>query len=399
MFLHFLAHLRAEGVPVGLREHLAFLQGMAVGLPQQRVDGVYHLARAVMVKDERHFDRFDRAFGRAFGGIGADGRATPPDDAALVQALSLPPEWLERRAHAILSPDEMAEIRAMGGFAALMAALRDRLAEQQGRHQGGNRWVGTAGTSPFGAHGYNPEGVRIGQDTGRHGRAVKVWDQRAFADYDDDADLGPRGLKLALRRLRAWARDGAADEFDLDGTIHATATQGWLDLRHRPTRKNRVKVLMFLDVGGSMDPHVATAQALFSAARAEFSRLEVFYFHNCLYGGVWRGNERRWQDQTATLEVMRRYGPDHRVIFVGDAAMSPYELTQRGGASEHWNDEAGAVWLARACAHWPRHLWINPVAEASWAYTQTTPMIAQIFGGRMVPLTVQGVARGLGMLR
>ena len=393
MFAPFFQALRAEGVPVSLREYLGFLEAMAAGLATYDAEGFYYLARCVMVKDERHLDRFDRAFAASFAGL----EALAPAD--VLEALDLPRDWLEKLAEKHLSDEERAAIAAMGGFEALMQALRDRLAEQKGRHQGGNKWVGTAGTSPFGAYGYNPEGVRIGQDQGRHGRAVKVWDKRAFRDLGDRVELGTRNIKVALRRLRAWARDGAADELDMAGTIRATAEQGWLNVQMRPERRNAVKVLLFLDVGGSMDPHVKVMEELFSAARAEFKHLEAFYFHNCLYEGVWRENQRRWSAQISTAEVLRRYGSDYKCIFVGDAAMSPYEILQPGGANEHWNPEAGQVWLNRACVQWPNHLWINPLPEGDWCYTRSIGLIAQIFGGRMVPMTLEGIGRGIKELR
>jgi uncharacterized protein with von Willebrand factor type A (vWA) domain len=392
MFQPFLANLRAEGVPVSLREYLTFLEALAAGLATYAVDEFYQLGRIVMVKDERHLDRYDRAFARSFAGL-----EEVPDEAVL-DALALPPDWLEKLAEKHLSAEERAAIQALGGFDKLMETLRERLAEQRGRHQGGNKWIGTAGTSPFGAYGYNPEGIRIGQDQSRHQRAVKVWDRREFRNLDDRVELGTRNIKVALRRLRRWARDGAAEEFDLDGTIRATAEQGWLSVQTRPERRNAVKVLLFLDVGGSMDPYVKILEELFSAARSEFRHLQSFYFHNCLYEGVWRDNRRRWDAQTPTAEVLRTYGPDWKCIFVGDAAMSPYEITHPGGASEHWNRESGQVWMERACAQWPGHLWINPVPEAQWSYTQSTRLMQQIMGGRMVPMTLEGIARGMRLL-
>ena len=393
MFAPFFQALRAEGVPVSLREYLGFLEAMAAGLATYDAEAFYYLARCVMVKDERHLDRFDRAFAASFAGL----EALAPAD--VLEALELPRDWLEKLAEKHLSAEERAAITAMGGFEALMQALRDRLAKQKGRHQGGNKWVGTAGTSPFGAYGYNPEGVRIGQAESRHQRAVKVWDKRAFRDLDDRVELGTRNIKVALRRLRAWARDGAADELDMAGTIRATAEQGWLTVQMRPERRNAVKVVLFLDVGGSMDPHVKVMEELFSAARAEFKHLEAFYFHNCLYEGVWRENQRRWSAQISTAEVLRRYGSDYKCIFVGDAAMSPYEILQPGGANEHWNPEAGQVWLNRACVQWPNHLWINPLPEGEWGYTRSVGLIGQIFGGRMVPMTLDGIGRGIKELR
>ncbi|MDP2086992.1 MAG: VWA domain-containing protein [Gemmobacter sp.] len=389
MFLPFFDALRRAGVPVSLREYLAFLEGMAAGLVTYDVDGFYYLARTAMVKDERHIDRFDRAFAAAFSGLE---NITAQQ---VLDALDLPPEWLEKLAENHLTPEEMEQIKALGGFDKLMETLRQRLEEQKGRHQGGNKWVGTAGTSPFGAYGYNPEGVRIGQKEGRHGRAVKVWDKREFRNLDDQVELGTRNIKVALKRLRKWARDGAQEELDLDHTIRATAEQGWLDVKTRPERRNAVKVLLFLDVGGSMDPHVKVVEELFSAARAEFKHLEYFYFHNCLYEGVWRDNRRRWDAQTPTAEVLRTYGPDWKCIFVGDATMSPYEVLHPGGANEHWNPEPGQVWLERARQQWPGHLWINPTPERFWDHTQSLRLIRDIFEGRMVPMTLEGLSRGI----
>ena len=392
MFLPFFQTLRKTGVPVSLREYLAFLEGMAAGLVTYDPTGFYYLARTAMVKDERHLDRFDRAFAESFRGL----EAISAED--VLQALDLPGDWLKKLAEGHLTAEERAAVQAMGGFDALMEALRQRLAEQKDRHQGGSKWVGTAGTSPFGAYGYNPEGVRIGQDTGRHGRAVKVWDKREFRNLDGSVELGTRNIKLALRSLRKWARDGAAQELDLDGTIRATAEHGWLDVQTRPERRNAVKVLLFLDIGGSMDPYVRVMEELFSAARSEFKHLVPFYFHNCLYEGVWRDNRRRWDDQTPTWDVLRTYGSDYKCIFVGDAAMSPYEILHPGGANEHWNAEAGQVWLQRACAQWPRHLWINPVPEAHWPHSQSTRLIRALVAD-MVPMTLDGIARGIRALR
>jgi uncharacterized protein len=393
MFLPFFQKLRQEGVPVSLREYLAFLEGMVAGLVTYDVDGFYHLARVVMVKDERHLDRFDRAFAAAFNGL----EAISADQ--VLDAIDLPRDWLEKLAERHMTAEERAQVAALGGFDALMDTLRKRLEEQKGRHQGGSKWVGTAGTSPFGAYGYNPEGVRIGQDQSRHQRAVKVWDKREFRNLDDSVELGTRNIKVALRRLRRWAREGAADELDLEGTIRATADHGWLDVQTRPERRNAVKVLLFLDIGGSMDPYVKVMEELFSAAKSEFKYLAPFYFHNCLYEGVWRDNRRRWDDQTPTMDLLRTYGPDWKCIFVGDASMSPYEILHAGGANEHWNPEPGKLWLERACAQWPRHLWINPLPEAHWGYTQSTRLIRDIFSNRMVPMTLDGIARGIRELR
>ena len=392
MFLPFFETLRANQVPVSLREYLAFLEGLRAGLVTYDVEGFYYLARTAMVKDERNLDKFDRAFAIAFEGL----EAISLDQ--VLDAVDLPADWLEKMAEKFLTEAEKAEIEALGGFDKLMETLKQRLEEQQGRHQGGSKWVGTAGTSPFGAYGYNPEGVRIGQAESRHRRAVKVWDKREFANLDDSVELGTRNIKVALKRLRNWARDGAHEELDLDGTIRATAEHGYLDVKTRPERRNAVKVLLFLDVGGSMDSHIKVVEELFSAARAEFKHLEYYYFHNCLYEGVWRDNARRWTEQTPTWDVLHTYGPDYKAIFVGDAAMSPYEIAMPGGANEYWNAEAGAVWLERARAQWPDHLWINPLPEPQWRYTQSVRMIAEIFAGRMVPMTLDGIDRGMRAL-
>ncbi|WP_431299960.1 vWA domain-containing protein [Tabrizicola sp. BL-A-41-H6] len=392
MFLPFFQTLRNEGVPVSLREFLGFLEGMAAGLVTYDPEGFYYLARTALVKDERHLDRFDRAFAKAFEGL----EAISTDQ--VLEALDLPRDWLEKLAEKHLSPEERAAIAALGSFDALIETLRQRLAEQKSRHQGGSKWVGTAGTSPFGAYGYNPEGVRIGQDQSRHQRAVKVWDKREFRNLADDVELGTRNIKVALRRLRKWARDGAADELDLDGTIRATAEHGWLDVQTRPERRNAVKVLLFLDIGGSMDPYVKVMEELFSAARAEFKHLVTFYFHNCIYEGVWRDNRRRWDAQTPTWDVLRTFGSDYKCIIVGDAAMSPYEILHPGGANEHWNAEAGQVWLRRIGAQWPHHLWINPVPETGWQHSHSTRLIREIFDGKMVPMTLEGIGRGVRQL-
>ncbi|MBL3552167.1 vWA domain-containing protein [Rhodovulum sulfidophilum] len=392
MFLPFFQTLRTCGIPVSLREYLSFLAGMKAGLVTYDPEGFYYLARTALVKDERQLDRFDRAFAESFGGL------EQIDPGEVLEALELPEDWLRKLAEGHLSPEERAGIEAMGGFDKLMEALKERLKEQKERHQGGNKWIGTAGTSPFGAYGYNPEGVRIGQDESRHRRAVKVWDRREFRNLDDSVELGTRNIKVALKRLRRWARDGAREELDLDGTIRATADRGYLDVRTRPERHNAVKVLLFLDVGGSMDDHIRVVEELFSAARAEFKHLEHYYFHNCLYEGVWRNNRRRWDRVTPTWEVLRTYGPDYKCIFVGDASMSPYEIAFAGGANEHWNAEPGQVWLERARAQWPDHLWINPVPEQHWQYTQSIAMIREIFEDRMVPMTLDGIERGMKSL-
>jgi uncharacterized protein with von Willebrand factor type A (vWA) domain len=392
MFLPFFETLRAGGVPVSLREYLTFLEAVRAGLVTYDIEAFYYLARSAMVKDERHIDRFDRAFAQSFKGLESISASE------VLNAVDLPADWLQKMAEKHLTPEEKAEIEALGGFEKLMETLKERLREQEGRHQGGSKWIGTAGTSPFGAYGYNPEGVRIGQHESRHRRAVKVWDKREFRNLDDSVELGTRNIKVALKRLRRWARDGAHEELDLDGTIRATAENGWLDVKTRPERRNAVKVLLFLDVGGSMDPHIKVVEELFSAARAEFKHLEYYYFHNCLYEGVWRDNARRWDAQVPTWEVLNTYGPDYKCIFVGDASMSPYEIAYPGGANEHWNAEAGQAWLERARAQWPGHLWINPVPRREWDYTRSIAMIRELFDDRMVPMTLEGLDRGMKAL-
>ena len=393
MFLPFFEALRTAGVPASPREFLSFIGALQADLVTYDIDGFYYLARATLVKNEAHLDRFDRAFAEAFKGV----ENIPVE--AVFEALDVPEEWLRKLAEKHLSDEEKAEIEAAGGFDKLMEMLRDRLREQQKRHQGGSKWIGTAGTSPFGAYGYNPEGVRIGQDESRHKRAAKVWDKRTFRDLDDTREIGTRTIKVALKRLRQWAREGAADELDLDGTIRATAEHGYLDVKTRPERRNAVRVLLLLDIGGSMDPFVEMVEELFSAARSEFKNLEHFYFHNCLYEGVWRENRRRWNARMPTWDVLNRYGPGWKCIFVGDASMSPYEIAIPGGANEHWNEESGEVWLRRAAAQWPDLLWINPVSETHWQYTQSIHMIREIIEPqRMVPLTLEGLTRGMRVL-
>ncbi len=393
MFLPFFENLRAAKLPVSVREYLTFLEAMGAGLVTYDIDGFYYLARAAMVKDERHIDRFDRAFAKSFEGLA---QISMQD---VIEAVDIPEEWLRKMAEKHLSEDERREIEALGGFDKLMETLKERLKEQDSRHQGGSKWIGTAGTSPFGAYGYNPEGVRIGQDESRHRKAVKVWDKREFRQYDDSVEIGTRNIKVALKRLRKWARDGAEEELDLNGTIRATAENGYLDVKTRPERRNAVKVLLFLDVGGSMDDHIRVVEELFSAARAEFKHLEYYYFHNCIYEGLWRDNRRRWTEQIPTMDVLRTYGSDYKCIFVGDASMSPYEIAFPGGANEHWNPESGQVWLERARDQWPDHLWINPVPERHWGYTQSIAMIREVFGAdRMVPMTLDGIERGMRAL-
>ncbi len=389
MFLTFFTNLREARVPVTPREYLDLMRALEGDLAERSVDEFYRLSRALLVKDERNLDRFDLVFAATFKGV--------LNVAAAVEAKELPEEWLRRMAEKFLTPEERAEIEKLG-FDKLMETLRKRLAEQKGRHQGGSKWIGTAGTSPFGAYGDHPEGVRIGQDKGRRGSAIKVWDKREFKDFDGDAELGPRNIKVALRRLRRFAREGADEELDLDGTIRSTADRGYIDVKLRPERRNAVKVLLFLDVGGSMDWHVEAAEHLFSAAQSQFKRLEHFYFHNCLYESVWKNNRRRYEERIATRDLLNSFGRDHRVVFVGDASMSPYEIVSPGGSVEHLNPEPGKAWLARAIAAWPRSVWINPTPEAHWTYSQSTQMIADIFQRRMFPLTPDGVEAAMKAL-
>jgi len=383
MFTHLLFGLRAAGIPVSTTEYLAFLGALRAGVAEYSIDDFYYLGRTALVKDERHLDRYDRVFGECFKGL------EPPEGEL---ARELPEEWLRKLAEKMLTPQEMAKIEALGGFEALMDRLRELLAEQKGRHQGGSKWIGTAGTSPFGAQGYNPEGVRIGQEKSRHRRAVKVWDKREFRDLDDNIELGTRNLKIALRRLRRFARQGAATELDLPGTIQATANNaGSLDLKMVPERHNTVKVLLFLDIGGSMDDHVRVCAELFSAARTEFKHLEYFYFHNCPYERVWKDNRRRREQQTSTFDVLRTYGPDYKLIFVGDASMSPYEILQPGGSVEHLNEESGEIWMRRLNGHFRRSAWLNPTPQPSWGFTNSVTILRQLMEGRMFPLTVSGI--------
>ncbi len=382
MLLQFFTGLREAKVPVTLKEYLVLLGALERDLAGKSVEEFYFLSRTALVKDEAHLDRFDRVFGTVFKGLETVGEA--------VEAVPIPEEWLRKLAEKYLTDEEKAQLQALG-WDKLFETLKQRLAEQKGRHQGGSKWIGTGGTSPFGAYGYNPEGIRIGQDGNRNFRAVKVWDRRDFRDLDDNAEIGARTMRLALRRLRRFARTGAADELDLDGTIRASARQGYIDVKMRPERRNAVKVLLFLDVGGSMDWHVEQAQALFSAARSEFKHLEHFYFHNCVYEGVWTENARRHEARTPLMEVIRTYGSDYRLVFVGDASMSPYEVAVPGGSVEHWNEEPGSVWLGRLLDHFHKAAWLNPVPETHWGYTQSIGMVQRLMAGRMFPLTLDGL--------
>ena len=385
MFTNLFYSLKEAKVPISLREYLTLLEAMEQGVAMWDVEEFYFLARSALVKDERNIDKFDRVFAEVFKGLetvsGVEG----------VEEQVLPEEWLRKMAEKHLSDEEKREIEALGGWEKLMETLKKRLEEQEKRHQGGSKWIGTAGTSPFGAYGYNPEGIRIGQKESRNRSAVKVWDKREFRNFDDNVELGTRNIKVALKRLRRWAREGEADEFDLNGTIRATAEHGYLDVKTRPERRNAVKLLLFLDVGGSMDGYIRQVEELFSAAKAEFKHMEFYYFHNCLYEGVWKDNRRRYGEQMDTWDVIRTFGPTYKVIFVGDAAMSLYEVVYPGGSVEHWNPEAGDVWLKRVADQWPSTVWLNPVPEKGWRYTQSTAMIRELLNDRMYPLTLSGI--------
>ena len=392
MLIRFFLMLRAAGVPVSITEFLALLEALAARLIGLSVEEFYWVARAVLVKDERHYDRFDRVFAAHFRG------AQELTEALL--AAEVPADWLKKDFELSLSDEDKARIAALGGWDALMETLRKRLAEQKARHQGGSRWIGTGGTSPFGAHGYNPEGVRIGGETAGNRRAVKIWERREFANLDDSVELGTRNVKLALRRLRRFARQGAAEVLDLDGTIDSTARRaGLLDIRMIPERHNAVKVLLFLDIGGSMDDHVRICEELFSAARGEFKHLEYFYFHNFIYESVWKDNRRRHGERTPLARVMRTYGQDYRLVIVGDATMSPYEIVQPGGSIEHWNEEPGAAWMKRLLASYPRHAWLNPEPQDRWEFTPSIRITRELFEDRMYPLTLANLDRTMRTLQ
>ena len=383
MLVRFFLLLKSAGVPATITELMTLLEALARGLGLASAERFYHLARTCLVKDERYYDRFDRAFAAHFKGA---------EEIFAHLSRELPADWLEKILVRDLTDEEKAQIQALGGWDELMETLRKRLEEQEGRHQGGNKWIGTAGTSPFGAYGYNPEGVRIGQNASRNRSAVKVWDKREFANLDDGVELGTRNMKLALRKLRKFARRGAPTELALPETIDATARSGgWLDIKMVPERHNVVKVLLLLDVGGSMDDHVRTCEELFSAARSEFKHLEHFYFHNCPYEALWRDNRRRFREHIGTVEVMRTYASDYKLIFVGDATMSPYEIVHPGGSVEHWNEEPGRVWLERLTRAYPKFAWINPRPEAHWRHSPSVEIIQDALEGRMYPLTLSGL--------
>ncbi|MFP6715170.1 MAG: VWA domain-containing protein [Alphaproteobacteria bacterium] len=389
MFTEFFLKLREAKVPATLREYLTLLEALDEDVADTGIEEFYYLSRSALVKDERNFDKFDRVFSEYFKGVEALGEALFPE---------IPEEWLRREIEKVLSAEERAQLDKLG-WEKLMETLRERLAEQQKRHQGGSKWIGTGGTSPFGAYGDHPEGIRIGQHDGRRGSAVKVWDKREYKNFDDSVVIGTRNIKVALRRLRQFVRDGADTEFDLDDTIHATADNGgWLDIRMRPERHNKIKVLLLMDVGGSMNVHVRTCEELFSAARSEFKDLEYFYFHNCVYEGLWKDNNRRHTERMATWDVIHTYPADYKLIFVGDASMSPYEIAYPGGSVEHWNEEPGGVWMSRLLNVYSSAIWLNPEPESNWAHAQSTRMIQELLGEQMYSLTLAGLEAGMKYL-
>jgi uncharacterized protein len=391
MFVDFFYKVKQAKIPATIREYLMLLEAMDKRLVTYDIDDFYYLSRAALVKDEKYFDRYDRVFGEFFKGVQDLTQGLFGDD--------IPDEWLRKQAELLLSDEDKKYIESLGGWEKVMEELRKRLEEQKGEHHGGNKWIGTGGTSPFGTGGYNPEGVAIGQRRRRQGRALKVWDKREYKNYDDSLSIGIRNIQLALRRLREFARTGLEEELDLDETIRSTAKNaGLLDIVMRPERRNRVKVLMFFDVGGSMDDHIRVCEELFSAARTEFKHLDFYYFHNCIYEGLWKDNRRRHEQKSPTWEVINTYPTDYKVIFVGDAFMSPYEVTYKGGSVEHWNEEPGALWLTRMLDHWPSAIWLNPRPEARWEHTPSTMIIKEIMTNRMYPLSIDGLERGLRVL-
>ncbi|MFG1490057.1 VWA domain-containing protein [Oceanospirillum sp. HFRX-1_2] len=390
MLIDFFNDIRKVGIPVSLRELLDLLAALEKGVAFANLDDFYLLSRTCLVKDESYYDRFDRAFGAYFNGL--EGLED------LLDTL-IPDEWIRKEFEKMLTPEEREKIKSLGSLQELLDTFKERLEEQQKRHAGGNKWIGTSGTSPFGAYGYNPEGIRIGQDGNRHNRAVKVWDKRQFRNLDDSVELGTRNIKVALKRLRQFARSGAASELDLDDTIRSTAHNGgMLDLKLVPERHNSVKVLLFFDVGGSMDGYIKTCEELFSACRTEFKHLEYYYFHNFIYESVWQNNLRRFDERISTYDLLHKYGSDYKVIFIGDASMSPYEIAMAGGSVEHWNEESGAQWMQRVTDTWKNIVWLNPVQERYWDYTQSIGMTRQLVQDRMFPLTLSGITEAMELL-
>ncbi len=387
MFMRFFTELREAKVPVTLKEYLILMEAMDKQVIDRSVDDFYYLSRAALVKDEKNIDRFDRVFAHVFNGLE---KVTEEGFTA-----DFPAEWLKKISEKFLTEEEKAQIEAMGGFDKLMEALAERAREQKERHEKGDKAIGTGGTSPFGANGYHPEGVRIGQDKGRHGRAIKVWDKREYKNLDDSVELGTRNIKVALRRLRKWVREGHPDELDMNGTIKGTSEKGYLDIQMRAERRNKISVLIFFDIGGSMDSHIKVCEELFSAARSEFKNMEFYYFHNCLYESVWKDNRRRHAEKLNTFDVLHKFPHTYKVIFVGDATMSPYEITYPGGSVEHWNEEAGAVWMDRAAGIFDHMVWLNPTAERHWDYTPSVGVMKQLLNDRMYPLTLDGLEKAM----
>ncbi len=390
MFTKFFHELKSAGLPVSLREYLTLMEAMDADLASRKVEDFYYLSRSTLVKDERNLDKFDRVFSHVFKGIES------VEESVVAE---IPEAWLKLLTEKYFTEEEKKQIEALGGWDKIMETLKQRLDEQKKRHQGGSKWIGTGGTSPFGSGGYNPEGVRIGNQGKRQGRAVKVWEKREYKNLDDNVELGTRNIKVALRRLRRFARKGAPDEFDLDNTIDATARSGYLDIQMRPERRNAIKVLLFFDAGGSMDPFVRTCEELFSAARTEFKHMEYFYFHNCLYDYVWKDNRRRWTEKIPTWEIMHKYPHDYKIIFIGDASMSPYEITVPGGSVEYFNEEPGAIWLKRLTDIYESVVWLNPIQRDSWEYVPSTQLIRELVGDRMYPLTLGGIASAMTELK
>ena len=392
MFIDFFLQLKKSKIPISLNEFLTFLNGIKLEFIQYDVNRFYYLARICLVKDERLFDRFDVIFAKYFKSI----ENIELED--FFKSQKIPKEWLEKLVEKIFSKEEINRMKSLGSLEKLIETLKKRLQEQEKRHQGGNKWIGTSGKSPFGAYGYNPEGIRIGQETSINRRAVKVWDKRIFMDFDDTRQLNTRGLQVALKRLRTWARVGLDEELDVNETISNTAKNGFLDIKTIKMRENSIKILLFLDVGGSMDDHIKEIENLFSAAKNTFKNLNYFYFHNCLYEEVWKKNSRRLQEKISTTEIIQTYGKEYKCIFVGDAAMSPYEILAPGGGNEHFNEETGKIWLERAIKKWPSNLWINPNLKNFWNYNQSTSIIRKIFSDRMVPLSLEGLDEGTKIL-
>jgi len=390
MFARFFHELKSAGLPVSLREYLTLMEAMDADLASRKVEDFYYLSRSTLVKDERNLDKFDRIFAHVFKGLESVEEGI---------AAEIPEDWLKLMTERYFTEEEKREIEALGGWDKLMETLKQRLEEQQKRHQGGNKWIGTGGTSPFGSGGYNPEGVRIGNEGKRQGRAVKVWEKREYKNLDDQVELGTRNIKVALRRLRRFARKGAPEEFDLGGTIDATARAGYLDIKMRPERRNTIKVLLFFDAGGSMDPFIRICEELFSAARAEFKHMEYFYFHNCLYDYVWKDNRRRWTEKIPTWDILHKYPHDYKIIFVGDASMSPYEITVPGGSVEYFNEEPGVLWMKRVTDIYESVVWLNPVRRESWDYVPSTGLIRELIGERMFPLTLSGIEGAMTELK